>query len=272
MALVWWSLFSFCCSNLLISLMRVDSPQTRVKMMGVQNESGSAKRSSAWPGSKSKDPYWSTQDGKPNVSVAQPPYPVEGHGNAVFSNIGLVLFCLGLPRALLWLVGYFSWTVYLVLFLITAVPGFAAYNYAWNYYLHNFTPYNDMKAPLPGKDIEEYITINEPALKARFHHRNKIPMELFFESYIAGKIDIKGDVLETLEARYDFVKFEFCLGQAKFLFGQWLPEVFWHSRKQDEDQVQGHYDRGDDFYEAVSFCWQVFWKMIIFSRCSARPV
>lgn len=212
-----------------------------------------AKKAPVWPSSKSKEPWFSTLDGRANESVHVPPYPVEGFGKINFSNVGLVAFCLSVPRVLLWLVGYFSWTAFLALFLLTCVPGFAAYNYAWNYYLHNFRVYDDSKAPLPGKDIEEYITIKDPALKARFHHRNKIPMELFFENYIAGKIDIKGDVLDVLENRYDFCKFEFCVGQAKFLFGQWIPEVLWHSRKQDEDQVQGHYDRGDDFYEAVSF-------------------
>lgn len=220
-------------------------------MMGAQNTASPAKPAAVWRSGKSKDPYFETLDGKPNKSVAVPPFPVEGFGNYNFSNLGLVGFCVALPWLALRVLGLYSPFAHLVLFLITCVPGFAAYNYMWNFYLHYTRPYNDAKAPLPGRDIEYYMDIKDPELKARFHHRNRIPMELFFEGYIAGKIDIKGDVLECFEARYDFTKFEFCLGQAKFLFGQWIPEVLWHSRKQDEDQVQGHYDRGDDFYEAV---------------------
>ncbi|KAI9024709.1 S-adenosyl-L-methionine-dependent methyltransferase [Hyaloraphidium curvatum] len=218
-------------------------------MMGAENGSA-AKSTPVWPSAKGQEPFFATRDGRPNLTVKRPPYPVEGFGKANFSNLYLVLFCLAVPRVLLLPFGYFSFSVYLFLFVLTAVPSFAVFNYCWNYYLHNFKAYNDARAPLPGKNIEEYITINDPELKARFHGRNKIPMELLFEGYIAGKIDFKGDVLETLEQRYDFVKFEFCLGQAKFLFFQWIPELLWHSRRQDEDQVQGHYDRGDDFYEA----------------------
>ena len=77
-------------------------------------------------------------------------------------------------------------------------------------------------------------------------------METWFEAYFDQKIDIKGDMLETLERRYDWARFVFTLNQAKFFLTQWVPETLWHSRKQDEDQVRDHYDRGDDFYNA--FC------------------
>jgi hypothetical protein len=78
--------------------------------------------------------------------------------------------------------------------------------------------------------------------------KTKIPIEEFFEAYFDGDIDLKGDMLETLEARYDWACFVFTLSQAKFFLTQWVPETVWHSRKQDEEQVREHYDRGDDFY------------------------
>jgi len=78
--------------------------------------------------------------------------------------------------------------------------------------------------------------------------KTKIPMETWFEAYFDGKLDINGDMLEILEHRFDWAKFVFTLSQAKFFLTQWVPETLWHSRKQDEDQVRDHYDRGDDFY------------------------
>jgi hypothetical protein len=61
-------------------------------------------------------------------------------------------------------------------------------------------------------------------------------------------------MLELLEARYDWASFTFTLSQAKFFISQWVPETLWHSRKQDEDQVREHYDRGDDFYNWFCKC------------------
>ncbi|KAG0750448.1 hypothetical protein G6F23_000176 [Rhizopus arrhizus] len=75
-------------------------------------------------------------------------------------------------------------------------------------------------------------------------------METFFEAYFVGKVDFNGDPLEIMELRHDWAAFQFTLGQFKFFLTQWLPETFWHSREQDENQVRDHYDRGNDFYEA----------------------
>ncbi|CAG8474031.1 9684_t:CDS:1, partial [Acaulospora colombiana] len=110
------------------------------------------------------------------------------------------------------------------------------------------SPYGN-KVKLPGKKIEEYFTVKDESLR-EYVDRKKIPMEIFFENYFDGKIDLSGDALEILEARHDWASFEFCLGQAKFFLTQWIPETLWHSRKQDEGQVRDHYDRGDDFYAA----------------------
>jgi cyclopropane fatty-acyl-phospholipid synthase-like methyltransferase len=57
-------------------------------------------------------------------------------------------------------------------------------------------------------------------------------------------------MLDILEARYDWIIFQWQWGQLKFLITQWIPETLWHSKQQDEDQVRDHYDRGDDFYAA----------------------
>ncbi|KAI9438550.1 sphingolipid C9-methyltransferase [Lactarius indigo] len=112
-----------------------------------------------------------------------------------------------------------------------------------------FGPRKNEKVALPGKDIEEYITINDPELKARYHHKEKIPMQTFHDAYFEGKIDFNGDVLETLEARHDWSKMVFTPELFKFVFTQMIPEIIVHSQSQDEEQVRDHYDRGDDFYE-----------------------
>ena len=48
------------------------------------------------------------------------------------------------------------------------------------------------KVKLPGKDIEEYITIKDPELAQLYHGKNKIPIQVFHDAYFDGKIDIKG--------------------------------------------------------------------------------
>ncbi|KAF9186531.1 Sphingolipid C9-methyltransferase 2 [Haplosporangium sp. Z 767] len=58
------------------------------------------------------------------------------------------------------------------------------------------------------------------------------------------------DCLDVMENRHDWAVFHMTAGQAKFFVTQWIPETIWHSKRQDEDQVRDHYDRGDDFYAA----------------------
>ncbi|KAJ2071021.1 hypothetical protein GGH13_003629 [Coemansia sp. S155-1] len=102
---------------------------------------------------------------------------------------------------------------------------------------------------LPNEPLESYITILDKELRAKYTG-SKIPMEVFFESYFDGDIDLKGDALAIFEKRYDWAFFPITLRVAKFFVLQWIPELIWHSKKQDETQVRDHYDRGDDFYAA----------------------
>ncbi|KAF8193018.1 sphingolipid C9-methyltransferase [Pholiota molesta] len=105
------------------------------------------------------------------------------------------------------------------------------------------------KVALPGKEIEEYITIHDPELKKVYKGKEKIPMQVFHDAYFEGKIDFNGDVLDVLEQRHDWAKMNFTLEMFKYVFTVLIPEVVVHSQSQDEEQVRGHYDRGDDFYE-----------------------
>ncbi|KAI8900416.1 S-adenosyl-L-methionine-dependent methyltransferase [Globomyces pollinis-pini] len=174
--------------------------------------------------------------------VAPAPYPVEGIGFSSFSNTKLYLAMATVPLATLFIFDL-AWSSYLFLAAGLAIPVFCAFNIISSFYN---APERPQKS-LPGLPVEDYLTIKTDALKS-YKGRNKIPIATFFEAYFDEQIDLKGDMLETLEARYDWASFTFTLGQAAFFITQWVPETLWHSRKQDEDQVRNHYDRGDDFY------------------------
>ncbi|KAH8987786.1 sphingolipid C9-methyltransferase [Lactarius akahatsu] len=176
--------------------------------------------------------------------------PVIGlaEGNGSFSNYVLATLVVGLPwllKRLLPVVNQGGFKTYIFLATILGVPITVAY---WTL-MSMFGPRKNEKVAFPGKDIEEYITINDPELKARYHHKEKIPMQTFHDAYFEGKIDFNGDILETLEARHDWSKMVFTPELFKFVFTQMIPEIIVHSQSQDEEQVRGHYDRGDDFYE-----------------------
>ncbi|CAG8754354.1 39482_t:CDS:2 [Gigaspora margarita] len=179
------------------------------------------------------------------ASVANAPFPAEGAGNQTFSMYQLVAAVIGVPLflAFYFRLGFWTWLIFL--FFPLGVSIYLLYVYTSSKYA---SPYNN-KVKLPGRNIEEYITMKDASL-AGYVGRNKIPMEIFFENYFDGKIDLCGDALEILEARHDWASFEFAIGQAKFLVTQWIPETIMHTKKQDEDQVRDHYDRGDDFYAA----------------------
>lgn len=55
-----------------------------------------------------------------------------------------------------------------------------------------YGPRKNEKVALPGKDIEEYITIHDPELKAKYHGKEKIPMQIMHDAYFDGKIDFNG--------------------------------------------------------------------------------
>ncbi|KAI9321133.1 S-adenosyl-L-methionine-dependent methyltransferase [Zopfochytrium polystomum] len=162
--------------------------------------------------------------------VKMAPYPVEGAGSETFSNRQLLTTVAVVPLVLSVLLGVsLSW--YPLIALLAALPTFAAYNY----WFATIAPTT--------------LVLTDAALNAKYG-KSKIPAETFFEAYFDQKIDLPNgaDMLDTLEARHDWVSFTFTLNQALFFLTQWIPETLWHSKKQDEDQVREHYDRGDDFY------------------------
>ena len=104
------------------------------------------------------------------------------------------------------------------------------------------------KAKYPGRPVEHYLDFHNEDDRARYHGKNKIPMETFHEMYFDQKVSFKGDCLEALEYRHDWANFKFTLSLFMFFFTGMIPEFIMHTRSQDEEQVRDHYDRGDDFY------------------------
>lgn len=85
---------------------------------------------------------------------------------------------------------YFSFTtVYTCLLLLTGLPTIVGY---WTLMSH-IGGNRRSHVILPGKDIEEYMTIVDPELKAKYHGQVKIPMQVFHDAYFEDKIEIKGE-------------------------------------------------------------------------------
>ncbi|OMJ23596.1 putative fatty acid methyltransferase [Smittium culicis] len=179
-------------------------------------------------------------------SYYAPSLPIECAGASQYSSKLLIAAVLSVPYAFKLLLGL-SWTTFIVLTAVTALPiaGLTLVYGSW------FAPYpSDQRFGLPGKPMDSYFEIVDSELKTQLKGSKKIPMELFFESYFDGKINLKGDCLEMFENRYDWASFGLTYSQVKFFLFQFIPELIWHTRSQDETQVRDHYDRGDDFYNA----------------------
>jgi sphingolipid C9-methyltransferase len=175
--------------------------------------------------------------------IAPVPFaPVEGSGSEHFSQKKLIVAAIGVPLVLNVGLGL-SLVWYPVLAAVVAVPVFIAFHIVQS----NAGAPTRAQKNLPGLPTSAYLDLKAPELQ-KYNANRKIPIATFFEAYFEEKIDLKGDMLEILESRYDWASFTFTLQQAGFFLSQWLPETLWHSRKQDETQVREHYDRGDDFY------------------------
>lgn len=146
--------------------------------------------------------------------------------------------------------GYLAYKVggglYLTIFfaIFTSLPILAAFWLAAS----SIAPRKNEKVRLPGAPVEHYLTFHRASDRAKYKGRNKIPLETFYEMFFDGHVDFNGDALEAMEYRHDWASFRFTYGLFKFFLTGMLPEVIMHTRSQDEEQVRGHYDRGDDFY------------------------
>ncbi|KAI0748862.1 sphingolipid C9-methyltransferase [Fomes fomentarius] len=169
-------------------------------------------------------------------------------GNGEFNNLHLAGLVLGVPwlaKRTLPVFCHGGFKTYVFLVLVLGLPVTVAY---WTV-MSTYGPRKNDKVKLPGKNIEEYITIKDAELREKYHGREKIPIQVFHDAYFDGKIEVNGDMLDILETRHDWAKMVFTPELFKYVLTQMLPEVIMHSKSQDEEQVRDHYDRGDDFYE-----------------------
>lgn len=127
-------------------------------------------------------------------TVPKAAFPVDGSGSSTFSNAKLLATIALLPLLLTSLLGL-SYAWYPLFLLSLALPLFAAYNVLAAYLAANVL---SNSAALPNNDITHYFTFTDPALKAIYTAKTKIPMETWFEAYFDQKLDINGDMLEIL--------------------------------------------------------------------------
>ncbi|KAE9393613.1 cyclopropane fatty acid synthase domain-containing protein [Gymnopus androsaceus JB14] len=180
-------------------------------------------------------------------AIANAPLIGLAEGNDKFSNLhlaALVLFVPWVVKRLIPLVNRGGFKTYIFVLLLTGLPITLAY---WMVMSRIGNRKNE-KVQLPGKNIEEYITIKDPELKKLYNGKEKIPMQVFHDAYFEGKIDFNGDVLEIMEQRHDWAKFVMTWSLLKYVLTVLVPDVITHSSEQDADQVTEHYDRGNDFY------------------------
>lgn len=202
-------------------------------------------------------------------AIANAPLPAEGNGS--FSNLHLALLLFFTPAILLRLLPFVKaswvpWWLYFILMAITGVPVACGY---WTIMSMYGSRKNDLVelpgrecilgvppghtcttafltllfSPFPSGNIEEYITIKDAKLKEQYHGRKKIPMQVFYDAYFEGKIDIKGDMLDLLEYRWDWAEMRFTLELFRYVIFNFIPDIALHTAKQDETQIRDNYDR-----------------------------
>ena len=137
----------------------------------------------------SRGPSSVTLTDTPAIKNAPPLGLAEGCGS--FDNVHLAALILGVPwlvKNTLPIVNRGGFKTYLFMVLLLGVPVAVAY---WTF-MSTFGPRKNTKVHLPGRDIEEYITIKDEELKALYHGKEKIPMQVFHDAYFDGKIDFNG--------------------------------------------------------------------------------
>lgn len=108
-------------------------------------------------------------------TIANAPYPAEGNGT--FSNYVLAGLVLSVPLFLTKILPTFflSFSTRYVLFtLISGLPVTVAY---WMT-MSQIGPRKNEKVTMPGKNLEEYMTIKDEALRSKYNGRVKIPIQV----------------------------------------------------------------------------------------------
>lgn len=177
------------------------------------------------------------------AAINNPPLAADGPGNESFSNLVLGAILTGVPAFLTYLFGG-GLKTFVFFALLSVLPLLVAF---WTY-VSTYSPRTNEKVKLPGRPVEHYITFKREEDKAKWHGRNKVPLQTFAEMYLDGLVDFKGDVLEVLEYRHDWASFAFTWQLFKFIVGTFFVDVLFHTKAQDEEQIRPNYDSGNDHY------------------------
>jgi hypothetical protein len=160
-------------------------------------------------------------------AIKNAPLPADSAGSDSFSNILLFSVLGGVPLWLSWKVGGgLKTAIFFALF--TSLPLLGSF---W-LVVSSMSPRKNEKAKYPGRPVEHYLTFKKQSDQAKYHGKNKIPMETFHEMYFDGDVDIKGDCLEVLEYRHDWASFRFTISLIKYFLFSMMPEVIMHTRSQ----------------------------------------
>jgi sphingolipid C9-methyltransferase len=112
----------------------------------------------------------------------------------------------------------------------------------------------------------DQIEVRDSALARAFERTRRIPLATFVERYIDGSLRVEGDLHEFIRQRDQWASYRFTWEQAKFVFTRFIPSVLIHSRAADREFVVGHYDRGNDFFEAFLGPSMVYTSAVFGSR------
>ena len=97
--------------------------------------------------------------------------------------------------------------------------------------------------------LSDFIEYKDENLAKKYKNK-KIPISELNEGYISEKIDVTGDVYEMLAHRADLTDESFMAAVRSQWSFVWrlIPEVVFHTPRQDKRIVREHYDRGNDFF------------------------
>jgi hypothetical protein len=165
------------------------------------------------------------------------PRPQSAWQYTTFKKLFVLIFLIPL-----FITYYLSLSVlwYPVLIVLAIVPSVSVY-----LGVNNFL-YVLMKHGRQESKVDKYIEFVDEEAKAA-HAGKFMPIRDLYELYCDGKIEFKGDVLECLERRNEYVSYKLQWWHLKFLLQKLVPELL-HGKNQDQEQVCDHYNRGNDFY------------------------
>jgi hypothetical protein len=116
-----------------------------------------------------------------------------------FGGYCLVLVIPWVIKCLLPFVDHSDLKTYLFILVITGIPISVAYWTVASTYSHH----KNVKVLMPGKDLKDYITINDPELKEKYHSNSKIPMQVFHDAYFGDKINFNASKLGSNPCTYN---------------------------------------------------------------------